>query len=877
MKTFYRSVVLLALMAPALTSAQDGAVSAVKAYFQQNQARYGVGAADVQELVVTDAYTSRGLTHVYLRQAFAGIPVWNARANATVARDGSIAAPHARFVSGLADRVNTTQPTLSAEAAAAAAVRHLARTEAEWRLLPTVLSDEPGELDLPADYFVPTTERAGLYFFATETGTVRLVWNVEVQARDGAHWWALRVDAENGQVLDLHDYVAHDHWGFAARGSAEPPSLAPFSAAAAMPAPPAASGTYNVFPIPLESPIHGPQTVVTNPHHPTASPQGWHSDGTNSFTITRGNNVYASEDRDANNSPGLSPDGGPGLVFNFPFDPTQPPVNYQELAITNLFYWNNIVHDVLYLYGFDEPSRNFQQTNFTSQGLGNDFVWADAQDGSGTNNANFSTPPDGSRPRMQMFEWDAPPGLDITAPPEIAGPRLAGGAQFGPPSYDITANVVVARTAEGDPAHACGGEDIGNQSELAGNIALIPRGAPFSNPNDPNCFFQNKARQAQNAGAIGVIIYNCVPNPPQCNATHPEQIITMALATGQTNDITIGSQFVARSTGLALANVSPNGEAHMTLSAIDRDSDLDAGIITHEYGHGISNRLTGNASGCITNHVETGSEGWSDWYGLMLTQRTGDTGPMARPVGRYVTSALREAPYSTDFTINDWTYGDTRTLTQVHSVGFVWATILWEATWEVINAFGYSSDIYNADGTAGNQVMLNIVTEAFKIQPCQPGFVDARDAILDADSLLYGGAHDLALWTGFARRGLGQFAVQGSSGTNGDNVEDFTIPTIVANEPGAGELPEGYALSEVYPNPFNPQARFTLEVAETQPVLVELYDALGRRVATLHDGALAAGTAHAFTVDGRGLASGLYMVRATGETFTATRRVTLLK
>jgi hypothetical protein len=73
--------------------------------------------------------------------------------------------------------------------------------------------------------------------------------------------------------------------------------------------------------------------------------------------------------------------------------------------VTNLFYWNNIVHDVAWFYGFDEASGNFQATNPSGLGLGNDAVNAQAQDYSGTNNANFSTPVDGAAPRMQMYVW----------------------------------------------------------------------------------------------------------------------------------------------------------------------------------------------------------------------------------------------------------------------------------------------------------------------------------------------------------------------------------------------------------------------------------------------------------------------------------------
>jgi hypothetical protein len=93
----------------------------------------------------------------------------------------------------------------------------------------------------------------------------------------------------------------------------------------------------------------------------------------------------------------------------------------------------------------------------------------------------------------------------------------------------------------------------------------------------------------------------------------------------------------------------------------------------------------------------------------------------------------------------------------------------------------------------------------------------------------------------------------------------------------APALADGFALSEVSPNPSSAWARFTLRVAETQAVMVGVYDVLGRRVALLHQGLLPAGEEHAFNVDGSALAGGTYVVRVEGETFAETRRVTLVR
>ncbi len=64
-----------------------------------------------------------------------------------------------------------------------------------------------------------------------------------------------------------------------------------------------------------------------------------------------------------------------------------------------------MIHDALYEYGFNEAAGNFQENNFGLGGSGSDSVNAEAQDGSGTDNANFATPADGSNPRMQMYLW----------------------------------------------------------------------------------------------------------------------------------------------------------------------------------------------------------------------------------------------------------------------------------------------------------------------------------------------------------------------------------------------------------------------------------------------------------------------------------------
>ncbi len=106
-----------------------------------------------------------------------------------------------------------------------------------------------------------------------------------------------------------------------------------------------------------------------------------------------------------------APVAGTNRVFNFAYNPeTDAPTTaaYRNGDVTNMFYWMNRYHDLTYLLGFNEQARNFQDNNFGRGGVSADRVSAEGQDFSGTDNANFATPPDGGRGRMQMYVWTGP-------------------------------------------------------------------------------------------------------------------------------------------------------------------------------------------------------------------------------------------------------------------------------------------------------------------------------------------------------------------------------------------------------------------------------------------------------------------------------------
>jgi hypothetical protein len=144
------------------------------------------------------------------------------------------------------------------------------------------------------------------------------------------------------------------------------------------------------------------RVVVSFNGNATASPSGW----VNTTRRTQGNNAVACTDVNRDNVCGTAetqPTANTADSFDFPYSPTQDAAMFRAAAVTNAFFYVNDFHDRTYALGFTEAARNFQLSNFGKGGAQNDPVNVDAQDGSGTNNANFATPPDGSRPRMQMF------------------------------------------------------------------------------------------------------------------------------------------------------------------------------------------------------------------------------------------------------------------------------------------------------------------------------------------------------------------------------------------------------------------------------------------------------------------------------------------
>ena len=351
-----------------------------------------------------------------------------------------------------------------------------------------------------------------------------------------------------------------------------------------------ADDSYNVFEI---HPDVSLQEIVAGPTSTVESPAGWLGTGTQYATLISGNNARAYLDTNNSNSP----DSPSRVVSNGDFvtvaQLNQSPsttIN-KEVAVQNLFYLNNVIHDALYAYGFTEATLNFQEDNFGRGGRGSDSVDAEAQDGGGINNANFATPSDGSNPRMQMYLW----------------------------------------------------------------------------------------------------------------------------------------------------NTTANG----------LDGDLDADIVWHEYGHGLTWRMIGSMEGDFPGAI---GEGMSDALAIIMTDDD--------RVGEYSTTndirGIRRFRYEGyPLTFANFTG------TSVHSDGEIYGATMWDL-----------KKRYEAAGLDRDDVMLDLV-DGMNFTAPAPDFLDMRDGILDATPA----SRDCFVWQAFSKFGMGESASYSEGSSGYEITEDFTPPS----------------------------------------------------------------------------------------------------
>jgi len=770
-----------------ISAQSQPALDIAQKHLQENVKELNLTSADLVDYTLRDNYVSahNGVTHLYLIQKHQGIEVYNGMININVLPNGKVLNVGNRFIADLQSRVNTATPQLSAKQAVEKVIQHFNVATS----IPYVLS----ETERVSDQEIVFTHqgialepiKTKLFYQPMGDKTVRLAWQVQLYEADAQDWWNARIDAVTGEVLAFNNQVIKCSFGSSA-DVCQAAHNHEHTATATTFLDDEVNNAYNVIPLTVESPNHGVRALQIAPADNVASPFGWHdTDGEEGadFTITRGNNVHAYHDIfNQNGSSGDEPDGGDSLFFDFPFDPASNfPYTQVDAATTNLFYWNNLMHDIWYQYGFDEVSGNFQVNNYGNGGDAGDHVRAECLDGSGTNNANFGTAADGSTGRMQMYFWGngAPPSqegsttLIVTAPESIAGaydhaPGGFGGTIPGEDSA-ITGTAVLVDDGTDTTSDAC--EGLVNIADINGNIALIDRGT---------CEFGFKVLAAENAGAIAAIVCNNVaggPIPMGAGAvgnqvTIPTVMISLELCDQWKEVLEAGLEISLFGDSSGIPTPGPAGI----------DGDFDSGIVCHEYGHGVSIRLTGgpNTGGCLGNNEQMG-EGWSDWFGLVLSSSAANNADEGRGIGTYATNqntnggGIRTHRYSRNMTVNPHTYADINQESVPHGVGSVWCAMIWDLYWDLIDVYGYDDDMYN--GTGGNNIAMQLVIDGLKLQACNPDFIDGRDAILAADEANYEGANQCLIWETFARRGLG---VNASAGGN----EDFDTPLLCSNAIG---------------------------------------------------------------------------------------------
>lgn len=626
----------------------------VKEFIDRHQALFGhrsdlLDTARVQRDYIT---SQNGLHTIIWEQRLNDISIFGAVFQAHVTNRGELVNISSRF---LASPQQAAQPTslralaggsatISGREAVAAAARNVGEELTGAAVVPL---NTPVGADLRQKFSAEPLSDAEAHYvwLPMNASSLRLCWEVTFFVNRRGEMFRLLIDATTGEAVvrnSLTNYISNASYRVFTSDS---PS--PFS--------PGYSTPLTTQPSTVARPL-----VTTSALDTTASPNGWIDDG---VVETRGNNVDAHTDTNADNLPDLPRPQATGAnrVFDPPLDLTQSPTGYRDAAVVNLFYWCNVMHDRLYQLGFTEAAGNFQNSNFGRGGVGNDAVQADAQDGSGFNNANFSTPSDGSPGRMQMYLFNGP-----------------------------------------SPA---------------------------------------------------------------------------------------------------------------------RDADFDAEIILHEYTHGLSNRLVGGGVG-INALVSRGmGEGWSDFYSMAILSEATDNVGGNYAAGAYSTYQLsgmtqnyyfgiRRYPYTTDLTKNPLTFKDIDpsqasvhsgvptspiiggTANEVHNMGEVWCVTLWDARANLIAKHGFA---------IGNQLILQLVTDGMKLAPADPNFLQARDAILQADLVDNGGANRSELWAAFVKRGMGAHASAPSSSTTAGLVENFDVPDDLGISPTGAVV-----LSGTIGGPFKP-------------------------------------------------------------------------
>lgn len=223
---------------------------------------------------------------------------------------------------------------------------------------------------------------------------------------------------------------------------------------------------------------------------------------------------------------------------------------------------------------------------------------------------------------------------------------------------------------------------------------------------------------------------------------------------------------------------------------LNRDSVFDSTVLLHEYMHGVTERLVGGPAtpGCLEGDDREGlsiHEGYSDFVATLLRVKNGDTRNKDYTIADWADDkaiGLRDYYISTSLETTPFTFELLNALspTQGFDLVYMWALPLYEVFWNLVDTYGIGDvDKLTLDTNGvpegARYYMLKLILDSDALVPCHPHHLQLRDAILQADRLLSGGANQCAIWRGFAKRGFGQDAVRGSGSHS--RVNGFAVPS----------------------------------------------------------------------------------------------------
>lgn len=400
-------------------------VDMLRNFAKQNSDLIGVNDEQVNQLKVLADYTNPDgvLSFVHLEQEIDGVPVFRGEIKAGFTKNNEII----RVINNLAPGVeyNSVSKNFGDPLQAVThAARHINVDVSTLDLTVNESASRDNKTVFGRGDWATTAERM---YFPTEPGVVVpahrvLIWQpvnafyVIVDANTGTMLWRKNITEDQTQSAT---YQVYRNSNAMIDVADSPAPLTPGPNDPALGTQGSLLTRANVTRIGNE----GPYTFVNN---------GWITDGQN---ITDGNFNEAGIDRDGTNGvdapqPGDTACPGAGCrVFTSTWNP--PPGNpapgdapltaqAQRGAVIQMFYAMNWYQSEMYRLGFTEQAFNFQQDNFGRGGAAGDRVSSEGQDSSGTNNANFATPADGGRGRMQMFIFTGPdPDRDGTTDVDV--------------------------------------------------------------------------------------------------------------------------------------------------------------------------------------------------------------------------------------------------------------------------------------------------------------------------------------------------------------------------------------------------------------------------------------------------------------------------